>query len=243
MGRPLHASNYPRGCQCAHLRHTRLLQFPRARLQRRSSRAHIVHQDDNLAANVACGRRCRERIANIAVTLRRRKTGLGRRGTHAPEGRHNAQTQMAGEIRRLVEAALSPARRVERHWDGARHVAEDVAAVLAHQRGQRPGERSAAFVLERMDDRSQGALVAANRSGPVDEPCGSPTPRAARERHADRPPGGQRIPTAVAERRRERQDRSPAPWADRTACRLVERLFARRAGRRQHDRQHGVERR
>jgi hypothetical protein len=110
-----------------------------------------------------------------------------------------------------------------------------------HQRGQRPGERSAPFVLERMDDRSQRALVTANRAAPVDEPCGSPAPRTARQRQADRPPGRQRIPTAIAKRRRERQDRSPAAWADRSARRLVERLFACSAGRRQHNRQDGVE--
>ena len=86
------------------------------------------------------------------MTLRGRKPGLGRRGTHTPESRHNAETQVAGEIRRLVEAALAPARRVERYGDGARDVAEDVAAVLPHHRGQRSGERSAPVVLERVDD-------------------------------------------------------------------------------------------
>jgi hypothetical protein len=86
---------------------------------------------------------------------------------------------------------------------------------------------------------AQRAVIGADRPRAIDvRPCATMDPaaaRALRDGDADRAPRGERIAAAIAERRREREDRLPAARADRAARGMVERFVARRAGRREND--------
>src|SRR5262249_59543356 len=107
---------------------------------------------------------------------------------------------------------------------------------------QRSGERSPALVLQRVNDRSESAVVLSDGSRAINQPPGTSTASTTRERNADGTPGGQRIAADVAQRRRQREDRSPADGADRTARRRLQQLVARRATRCEDDQENGVER-
>lgn len=231
-----------RGGQRPHFLNAFTLQDAGARLQRCARRAHIVDEHDDGAARVAQGGSRREGIANVAMTLRRGQPCLGRGCAHSPKPGHDGKSQVPGEIGRLVEAAFAPLRIVERNGNRARGPIENVGAVPSHQCAERPRQRSAPLVLQRMDDRSESAVVGANRSCAVHQSRRPPTPGTLAERHADRSPRWQRIATGLAERRREGQNRSPARLADRAARRTIQRLVAGGTGRRQHDRQHRVQR-
>ena len=226
----------------AHLRDPRLLQHPRARLQRRARRAHVVDQHDGRCRRAAAAARV---DANASRTLRWRRrgrqAGLRRRRADAPERRGTPATP---RCRARSAAWLKPRcaapRRVERHRD------DGVGALRAGPRRARASARPAAapaIAVRRTSarGRSRAARRRTRRSrARVDRRGGgAPAPRAPRQRHADRAPGRQRIAAAVAERRREREDRAPARGADRTARRVIEQLAAGRAGRREDDRQRG----
>src|SRR5262249_42863718 len=101
--------------------------------------------------------------------------------------------------------------------------------------------RAAPLVLQRMDHRSQRAVVAADRPGAIDRSRASPAARTAGERGADRSPGGERVAAAIADRRSERPDRLPASLADRTASRVLEQFVARGARRCENDRRQRVD--
>ena len=195
-----------------HLRDPRLLQHPRARLERRAGRAHIVDQHDDRAGERGGGaRRRRRRRARCDGAGR----PAGRSASRVARTRRSAgddrQAEVPREIGGLIESALAAARRVQRHRHDAGGAGEHVGAALAHQRAERPRQRSPSVVLQRVDDRAQRAVVGADRARAIDQPRGV---RRQRGQQASgmltSAPGRQRIAAAIAERRRERQDRAPA---------------------------------
>src|SRR5207244_2838132 len=99
---------------------------------------------------------------------------------------------------------------------------------------------SPAFVLECIDDRAQRSVVRADGAGAIDVTGAAAAARTLREREADRAPGGQRISTAIAERRRQRKNRAPAGVADGTARRTIEEAVAGRARWSENDAQKRV---
>ena len=124
---------------------------------------------------------------------------------------------------------------MERNGNRAAGAVEHVGAARLHQRGERPRERSSAFVFEGVNHGAQRAVVRANRAGTIDGAIRAPAARTPRQRQADLAPRRQRIAAAIAERRREREDRLPAENADRSVRGVIERFVARRAGGREHD--------
>ena len=74
------------------------------------------------------------------MTLRRGQVGLRRGRADAPHGWYDGKLQKTGEILRLIEAALTPARRVERDRNDTAGALEDVGPADAHQPRQRPGQ-------------------------------------------------------------------------------------------------------
>ena len=232
-----------RGGQRPHFPHSRLLQHPRARFERRAGRAHVVHEDhdrpDERGGRAGDGKR----IADVAMTLRRGQVGL--RGGRADAPQRRVRPDVAGGAARscrLIEAALPPARRVERDRERRRRRPRGGRRPRMRIRPrQRPGQRSASLVFESVDDRPQRSVVGANRARPIDEARSATAARAARQRHADRTPGRQRIAAPIAERRCQRQNRRPARRAHRTARRLFEQTVAGGAGWRQDDGENGIE--
>jgi len=179
-------------------------------------------------------------VTHVAVSPRGGQAGLRRRRAHAPQRMASRQADVAREIGGLVEAALAAPRWMERNRNRAAGAVEHVGAARLHQCRERPRERSAAFVLEGVNHGAQRAVVRADRAGTIDGAIRAPAARTPRQRQADRAPRRQRIAAAIAQRRREREDRSPAAIADRSVCGMVERVAARRARRREHDAEDGV---
>jgi hypothetical protein len=175
------------------------------------------------------------------MTLGGGQIGLRGGRADAPHGGDDWKLQEAGEILRLVEAALAPARRVERDRNNTGGALEEIGAADAHQPRQRPGQRSASLVFESVDDSPQRPVMGANGARLVDEARSATAARASRQRHADRTPGRQGIAAPIAERGCQRQNRRPARRADWTARRLFEQTVAGGAGWRQDDGENGVE--
>jgi methionine synthase I (cobalamin-dependent) len=132
------------------------------------------------------------------MTLSRREAGLCRRRTGAAQRIDDRQPYVAGEVGGLIESALPSSGRVERDGDCARGAGKDVRASLAHQRTERFGEGAAAFIFEGVHDSAERAVVGADRAAVRDVAWRPPATRAARQRHADRAPGSERIAAAVA---------------------------------------------
>jgi hypothetical protein len=89
-------------------------------------------------------------------------------------------------------------------------------------------------------DRAQRAVVPADSPRAIHLPVAAPAARASRQRHADRPPGRQRIAAPVAHGRCERKNRSPARRTDWPRRRMFEQLPAGCAGGCEKDGEDGV---
>ena len=194
----------------AHLPDARRLQRPRARLERRAGRAHIVDQHDDRAAE---RRRAPRDAANAPRTLPWRwaagRLACAARGPHAPQRAHDAAARVPREVGRLIESALAPPRRVERHRHDGVGAGEHVGArVRASARradapaiaGRRTSARGRSRAARRRRRRSR-----ARRS----------TRREPRRQRAQRADGrltvrqvGSGSPQRVAERRCERTESS-----------------------------------
>jgi hypothetical protein len=176
------------------------------------------------------------------MALRRRKLGLSRGCANAAQRVNDREVQVTREVSCLIEAACPVSRPVKRHRNYTGGIGEQVGASIAHERAQRSGQRSPAFVLQRVDDRSESAVVLADGPCAIDQPPDAATASTTGERNADGAPGGQRIAADVAQGRRQWEDRTPAIRADWTVRRRLEQLVARRATRCKDDRENGVER-
>ena len=141
----------------------------------------------------------REGAADVTVTTRGRKPGLRPGGTVTAKGPADRHAQMAREVGGLIEPALAPPRRVERHRNRPVGARQHVGAADAHQFGQRPRQRSPSFVFQRVHDRAQRAVVPADGARAIHLAGAAPAAGTSRQRNADRPPGRQRIAAAVAD--------------------------------------------
>jgi len=72
---------------------------------------------------------------------------------------------MPGEVGGLIESAFPAPGGMKRHWNHPIGAAQYVRAARAHEGGQRPGQRSAAFVFQGVNDCTERALVRADRAG------------------------------------------------------------------------------
>jgi len=174
------------------------------------------------------------------MTLRRGKPGLHPGRSRPAKRLPNRYADVARQIRGLIEPALAPPRRVKRHRNRPVGARQHVRAAEAHQFGQRLRQRSPSFVFERVHDRAQRAVICADGTRAIHPAGATPAAGASRQRHADRPPGRQRIAAAIADGRGERKNRSPARWTDRPHRRAFEKLPAGGAARREKDGEDGV---
>jgi hypothetical protein len=220
--------------------YARVLERACARFERRSRRAHVVYQhDDGAGENLSLSGR-RECLPDVAVTPSGGQSRLRAGRADATQGAADGQAGVPREIVRLVEPAVAATRWMKRDRNRAVRAVENRCAALAHQRAQRPRERAAAVVLQGVDDGAKRAVVRADRACAIDEPFAPPAARAARERDTNLAPGRQRIAAAIAQRRRERENRAPAAPADRTVGGMVERLVAGRASGSKNDAEDSV---
>ena len=226
----------------AHFHYAGLLEHPRARIERRACRADVVYQDHDRPFEIAAGapEGNRKSSADVRVAASGRKFSLRPGSAVTAEGRADWHAQVAREVGGLIESALSPPRRVERHRNRPIGAGQHVGAADAHQFGQRPRQRSSPFVFERVHDRAQRAVVCADGTRAIHLAVAAAATRAPRQGHADRPPGRQRIAAAVAHGRCKRKNRSPAGRTDRPRRRMFEQFPAGCAGGCEKDGEDGV---
>jgi len=226
--------------QSPHFGDSRRLQHARTCVQRRACRADIVDEQDTRSHECRCRRSDCERVAHVSVTPAGGQTCLRGSRPHATERCDDRDVHLTREIRGLVEPAVPPAGRMERHRYHARGAGQGVGSPLAHQSAQRAGERSPSFIFERVYDRAQRRVVRADGSRAVDRPAPSPAPGAASLRHAHGTPCRQRVAAAIAQRWSERHNRSPASFAHRPTSGMNERPVAGGASGREDDGKDGV---
>ncbi len=209
-------------------------QYPRARVERRARRAHVVDEDNPQPAKIAAPSK-RERASHVRVAFRRRQIRLRLRRARAAECLDNRQLEISRELERLVESTRAAAPAME--WNGYddRCLGKDVHARLSHAAPERTRKRAATRILHRVQNRAQRSLVRTDRAAARD--CRWPTPAAGTlsRCEAEDPPRRQRISTRRANRRDERRDCVPAGGTDRAAGWMGERCVAGRARRREHD--------
>ncbi len=230
------------GRKRAHFANTTRLQDPRARVQRRARRAHIVHQHHNRAPE---RRRMAGRLEcapHVATAFGSGQSGLCPRGPHAPQGGADGQSEPARQVGRLVEPALATPRRMKRHRHDRAGAVQEIGASFAHQSRERAGQRSTPVVLEREDDGTERAIVVANRAHPIERPVDAPATHAAVAGRRRRPlsPRTKWIAAKVAARRCEWKNRTPAGRAHGAGRRAIEQYPAGRAHRREDDREQRV---
>jgi hypothetical protein len=81
------------------------------------------------------------------------QTGLRRRRSDAPQRLPHGPAKVPRQIERLIEPARTAATGMERHRDEAIASREHVSAAFPHQVGQRPRERPASLVFQRVHYR------------------------------------------------------------------------------------------
>ena len=117
-------------------------------------------------------------MADVAPSCGDTKSRLGTRRARPPERVNDGQLQALREGIRLVEAAAEATPGMEWHRDDAVGVPQEEAAVGAHERGKRIGQRPAIVVLERVKNRPQRAVVVARGAGAIERRRYSPAARA-----------------------------------------------------------------
>jgi len=127
----------------------------------------------------------------------------------ALQQRRQRQTQMPREILGLIKAALIFAPWMQGHGHDEIGVLQDARSRGPHQRAERRRYRSAALILQRMDDFLHAPVIAIDRARPV---------------HA-------LIGTQAIKQRRCKTQISPAVFADRAVERMKEWFLASRARR------------
>ncbi len=188
-------------------------------------RDDVVHED-HVAGGDRGGRG--ERPGDVAGTLvagaadlGRRLAGPGERAARPASPDARGAGEPVGEERRLVVPARDPAPARERHRDDQRAVRE--GSPRGEPGAERPGERGASSVLERVDGV---------RERPAEQP---PRPHRVERGRRGEAPAAERVGTGGRAARaagRERVDRLGADRAERPRVRP---LAARGAARRVHE--------
>ena len=172
----------------------------------------------------------RDGIANAPRPFRPRQAHLGRRRARAAQHVRHRQSEVGGELGRLIEAAAPAAAPVERHGHDQVRPGQHVGARSTQEFREGTSQRAVSVVLERVEDRPQTALVGA----------GSPPlrPRRAVRRTGQERDAGRR--RAAARRAGGPGQGLPAASADDAASGFRKGRRARGAGRRPDDGKHGV---
>ena len=187
------------------------------RIQRRAGRAHVVYQHKNKSLNLDA-RPDGEGAADVGVALRFRQVCLRPCLPRAHERIEDWQAEIPRQRARLVEAARTLARRMERNGNDGVRAGEHLRAGVAHPLGEMARERRTRIVFQGVNDGLQRVFVRSDGRGQLDV----------------------RGKTVAAERR-GRDEGGPAPRADGAARRFVERRAAGGAVRRQEDGQQAVQ--
>jgi hypothetical protein len=85
--------------------------------------------------------------------------------TPPPKQAPDREPKIAGQIVGLIEPAAHRPQRVERHWNNCVGALQHLSARLDHQASQRLGQGPPMFVLERVDDLAQRAVMAPRTPG------------------------------------------------------------------------------
>ena len=104
-----------RGCKRADLRGSGIQQHPRARVQRRAGRAHVVDEDNRQRPSTAARAAARTRRARWRGAGRPADPPATASGACAPAHRRAGKPEMPRQFARLIEAARALARSVQRH--------------------------------------------------------------------------------------------------------------------------------
>ena len=214
--------------QRAHLACAGLFEHARARIERGRGGHDVVDEhehpvlDPAAACRAAHPRGDGEGAADVSPPLGRREPGL-RRACGAPaRARCHRHAQRARKIGRLIEAAVQPLPRVQRHRHDRIAAIQHGPACIPQQRAERARERPAAVVFERVDDRAQLALVVTGDGAGVERRWATAAGRAAFSGGADGAPRRQRLATDAARRRQRRADAQPARRTHRALERTIE---------------------
>ena len=141
-----------RGCKRAHDRDSLLFEHSRARVQRCAGRADIVDQHDNPSSKSGYARRGQKRAAHVLLPLRGGEIGLNGSCAHAAQYPRDGKPNVAREVVRLIETALTTACAMERHRHGTGGSVEDLGSSLAHERSEGPSEGAVRVVFQSVHD-------------------------------------------------------------------------------------------
>lgn len=228
-------------CERSDFPHAALFQHAGTSLQRRSCRAHVVHDDNAQAAEWSSSPREDECLTNVGAPVIGRQACLRPGVAPAFENTPYRKAETARELLGLVEAPAPLPAPVQRNWNDEVRAAEERTSMPEKQVAQWSGNRSPAVVFERVHHRAQRALVVANRParGDVRPPYPAQLTTIS---PVDGPPREQRIRADAADGRLQRANPVPATIAYRGREWIVERPCARGARRSQGYAQQPVDR-
>lgn len=228
-------------CERSYFPHASLSQHAGTSLQRRSCRAHVVHDDNAQAAEWSRSPREDEGPTNVGAPVIGRQACLRPGVAPAFEDAPHRKAETGRELVGLVEAAAPLPAPVQRNWNHEVRAEEERTSMPEQQVAQWSGNRSPAVVFERVHHRAQRALVVANRPARGDVWPAYPAQLTAISL-VDGPPRAQRIRADAADRRLQRPNPVPATIAYRGSDRVIERPCARGARGSQDHGQQPVER-
>src|SRR5262245_6564822 len=136
------------------------------------------------------------------------------RGTNSTQRLEHRPVEAPGKIGGLVETAFSPARGMERNRHDTERAGEHLRAAGAHHGCQPRGEGSSAFVFQCMHDCAKRSIVGADRPSLLDRRPSAPTARTFLRLNVEHTPRSQWVAADLAERRCERENRTPAGPTD-----------------------------
>jgi hypothetical protein len=101
---------------------------------------------------------------------------------------HDRKAEAAREVLGLIEPALQPSPPMQRHWNNAPGIGDQIVRRRSKQLSELDAHAASSFVLERMHNRAQRAFIRADSAAGIDG-AGQPSARsAAFHLHADRSP-------------------------------------------------------
>ena len=197
-------------------------------------------QKHEVTSRVGQKRREPERAPHVAAPGGGVEPRLRGGGTRPPERTKHRSVQPPSEVVCLVEASAHAPPGVKRYRHDPIGADQDIRPGRAHHRRQRPGEYTPAFVFERVEDRSQRALVCAGRARGVNSALGAAAAGTLLEGDTDDAPRRERVATGPTERGGQDPHLPPACAADGAGERRVQHARACRAARGDDHRQQGV---
>jgi hypothetical protein len=198
------------------------LQHTRALVHRGARGEHVIHEHNHTIGqhviDLSSGheRSQRERLSNVPLPLGGGEPCLLRGRAPAEEHVRDWPMQVLRELDGLIESALRTLPRMQRHWNDAVRILQDIGARNFHQATQGASQRTATVVLQCVNDVSECRVIIADSASAI-------------ERVVNDKIAGLKQAHVV-----------PAACADGTGQRLVEDARARNTLRRKSNRQHRV---